>query len=146
MFIHLAIHHPKPEHVDDMLASMHRVNQAAAGAPGLIEIGAWRDQGSDRLVGLARWESEEAFQAAAPRIFDPSRTTRLTSGASSRSRASDLPSRRPVTAPAAGIPGQLVIEDVKRHLGGELADEDRADQALDEEVKSLGFLTRPPVP
>lgn len=69
MFIHLAIHHPKPEHVDDVLASMHRVDRAAAGAPGLIAIGAWRDQGSDRLVGLARWESEEAFQAAAPRIF-----------------------------------------------------------------------------
>jgi hypothetical protein len=69
MFIHLTIHHPKSEHVDDMLASMHRVDQAASGAPGLIAIGAWRDQGSDRLVGLAQWESEEAFQAAAPRIF-----------------------------------------------------------------------------
>ena len=32
MFIHLAIH-PKPEHVDDLLASMHRVDQAAQGAP-----------------------------------------------------------------------------------------------------------------
>jgi hypothetical protein len=69
MFVHLAIHHPKPEHMDDLLASMHRVDKAAAGAPGLIQIGAWRDQGSDRLVGLALWESEDAFQAAAPRIF-----------------------------------------------------------------------------
>jgi heme-degrading monooxygenase HmoA len=69
MFVHLAIHHPKPEHTDDLLASMHRVDQAAEGAPGLIQIGAWRDQGSGRLVGLALWESAEAFEASAERIF-----------------------------------------------------------------------------
>lgn len=33
MFVHLAIHHPKPEYVDDVLASMHRVDKAAEGAP-----------------------------------------------------------------------------------------------------------------
>ena len=70
MFVHLAIHHPKPEYVADVLASMHRVDKAAQGAPGLIAIGAWRDQNSGRLVGLAQWESEQAFQAAAPRIFE----------------------------------------------------------------------------
>ena len=69
MFIHLAIHHPKPEHTDDLLASMLRVDQAAQGAPGLIQIGAWRDQRSDRLVGLALWESAEAFHASVERIF-----------------------------------------------------------------------------
>jgi heme-degrading monooxygenase HmoA len=69
MFVHLAVHHPKPEHADDLLASMHRVDQAAQGAPGLIQIGAWRDQRSDRLVGLALWESAEAFEASAERIF-----------------------------------------------------------------------------
>jgi heme-degrading monooxygenase HmoA len=69
MFIHLAIHHPKPEHADDLLASMHRVDKAAQGAPGLIQIGAWRDEGSDRLVGLAIWESAEAFHASVERIF-----------------------------------------------------------------------------
>jgi heme-degrading monooxygenase HmoA len=69
MFVHLAVHHPKPEHADDLLASMRRVDQAAQGAPGLIQIGAWRDQRSDRLVGLALWESAEAFHASAERIF-----------------------------------------------------------------------------
>jgi heme-degrading monooxygenase HmoA len=69
MFVHLAIHHPKPEHADELLASMHRVEVAAQGAPGLIQIGAWRDQRSDRLVGLAVWESAEAFQASAGQIF-----------------------------------------------------------------------------
>lgn len=69
MFVHLAIHHPKPEHAAELLASMRRVDEAAKGAPGLIQMGAWRDQHSDRLVGLALWESAEAFQASADRIF-----------------------------------------------------------------------------
>jgi heme-degrading monooxygenase HmoA len=70
MFVHLAIHHPKPAYSDDLLASMHRVGAAAQGTPGLIQIGAWRDQRSDRLIGLALWESQEAFQASADRIFE----------------------------------------------------------------------------
>ena len=33
MFVHLAIHYPRPEYVDDVLASMHRVDKAAEGTP-----------------------------------------------------------------------------------------------------------------
>jgi heme-degrading monooxygenase HmoA len=69
MFVHLAIHYPRPEYVEAVLASMHRVDKAAEGTPGLIRMGAWRDENSDRLVGLAMWESQEAFQASAERIF-----------------------------------------------------------------------------
>ncbi len=69
MFAHLSIHYPKPEHVDDVLASMQRVAEAAQGAPGLISIGPWRDARSGRVVGLALWESPEAFEAAMPGIF-----------------------------------------------------------------------------
>jgi heme-degrading monooxygenase HmoA len=69
VFVHLAVHHPKPEYVDELLASMHRVGAAAQGAPGLIEIGAWRDSDGDRLLGLARWESAAAYEASAGRIF-----------------------------------------------------------------------------
>jgi heme-degrading monooxygenase HmoA len=69
MFIHLAVHHPKPEYADDLLVSMRRVEKAAEGAPGLIQIGAWRDQSSGRIVGLAVWESQGAFEASAQRIF-----------------------------------------------------------------------------
>jgi uncharacterized protein YndB with AHSA1/START domain/quinol monooxygenase YgiN len=68
-FIHLALHHPRPEHADELLASMRRVDEAAQGAPGLIQIGAWRDEKRGVLVGLALWESAEAFQASAGRIF-----------------------------------------------------------------------------
>ena len=69
MFIHLAVHTPAPGHAADLLASMQRVDQTAQGAPGLIQIGAWRDERSGRLIGLALWESAEAFEAAHERIF-----------------------------------------------------------------------------
>jgi len=69
MFTHIAIHSPKPEHRDDVLASMHRVDAAAQGAEGLIQIGPWQEIEGGRLVGLAIWESREHFVAAAPAIF-----------------------------------------------------------------------------
>ena len=69
MFVRLAIHYPKPEYAANLLASMHRVDKAAQGAPGLVQIGAWRDERTGRLVGLAMWESAEAFRASAERIF-----------------------------------------------------------------------------
>jgi heme-degrading monooxygenase HmoA len=69
MFVHLVIHYPKPEHADDLLNSMRRVDAAAQGAPGLVRIGPWRDERGGRLVGLALWDSAEAYQASAERIF-----------------------------------------------------------------------------
>jgi heme-degrading monooxygenase HmoA len=69
MFIHLAVHYPKPEYAGELLASMRRVDKAAQGSPGLVQIAAWRDELSGRLVGLAMWESAEAYQASAERIF-----------------------------------------------------------------------------
>jgi heme-degrading monooxygenase HmoA len=69
MFVHLAVHYPKPECAADLLASMGRVDEAAQGSPGLVQIGAWQDQRSGRLVGIAMWESQDAFAASAERIF-----------------------------------------------------------------------------
>ena len=69
MFTHIAIHTPKPEHRDDVIASMHRVGAASNGAEGLLQMGPWQVVDGGRLVGLAIWESREAFLAAAPGIF-----------------------------------------------------------------------------
>jgi heme-degrading monooxygenase HmoA len=69
MFTHLAIHRPKPEYQDDLLASMNRVGTAAAGAPGLIRIDAWKELGGERLVGISTWESKDSFEAVAAKIF-----------------------------------------------------------------------------
>ena len=68
-FIHLAVHHPRAEHAADLLASMRRVDAAAEGAPGLVQIDAWRDERTGRLIGLALWESPEAWAASVERIF-----------------------------------------------------------------------------
>jgi len=69
MFTHIAIHTPKPEYRDDVIASMQRLGAAGDGAKGLLQMGPWQEIDGGRLVGLSIWESREAFLAAAPDIF-----------------------------------------------------------------------------
>jgi quinol monooxygenase YgiN len=69
MFHTIAIHDVLPDHVEAMLAFMHRVADGVAGAPGLIDFAPYRDLQTGKLVGLARWESAEAFQQAMPQIM-----------------------------------------------------------------------------
>lgn len=69
MFLHLVIHHPKPEYAAEVLASMQRAAAAAVGVSGVIEMGPWRADGDDRLMGFARWESAEAYAAGRDQIF-----------------------------------------------------------------------------
>jgi heme-degrading monooxygenase HmoA len=64
MFHHLSIHHPKPGKRDALIGSMHRFGAALAGAPGLISVRTLYDADEDVLVGLAVWESEDAFRAS----------------------------------------------------------------------------------
>jgi heme-degrading monooxygenase HmoA len=64
MFQHLSIHHPKPGRRDELIASMHRFGNALTGAPGLISVHTLYDAEEDVLVGLAIWESEEAFRTS----------------------------------------------------------------------------------
>ncbi len=67
-YLSLAIHYPKPEHVDDLLAAMHQLNDALQGTPGLLQIGAWREESSGSIVAISIWESQERFQAALGQI------------------------------------------------------------------------------
>ena len=62
----MSIHHPRPEHREALLASMHRYGAAIAGQEGLVSIHTLADERSDRLVGLAIFDSEEAFERLAP--------------------------------------------------------------------------------
>jgi quinol monooxygenase YgiN len=68
MFVAIAIHHARPAHAEDFVAYMLRVRAAVGDPPGLIDFHGYRDTQTARLVGLSRWESEAAFQAALPRI------------------------------------------------------------------------------
>jgi quinol monooxygenase YgiN len=69
MFQAIAIHHARPEHVEEFLAFMARVRAAVGEPPGLIEFRSWRDTQSSRLIGHSRWESEQAFRDALPVIL-----------------------------------------------------------------------------
>jgi hypothetical protein len=77
VFQAVAIHHPRPEHVEDFAAFMGRVVEAVGDPPGLIEFRSWREAEGTRLVGLSRWESREAFTEALPLILSLSGERRL---------------------------------------------------------------------
>jgi quinol monooxygenase YgiN len=64
----IAIHHPHPDHLDDFVAHMHRVVDATSGAEGLLAFDCVRSEGTGALLGVSKWESREAFEAALPRI------------------------------------------------------------------------------
>jgi heme-degrading monooxygenase HmoA len=65
-YIFMAVHYPEPGTRDHVYASMSAMAESVAGTPGLIEIGPWLDQDGDRVIGLSRWESRAAFDAAMP--------------------------------------------------------------------------------
>jgi len=69
MFIHVAIHLPKPDKAALVIDSMHRFGAAIKKQSGLQEVYTLRDQKSDRLVGLALWNSKEDFLAARPAMM-----------------------------------------------------------------------------
>jgi heme-degrading monooxygenase HmoA len=62
MIVHLAIHTPKPEGVEPLIGSMHLFAAAGRKQPGLQEVHTMRDAESGKLLGLAIWESKEAFE------------------------------------------------------------------------------------
>jgi quinol monooxygenase YgiN len=70
MFQAIAFHHPRPEHVEAFVAFMHRVIEHVGPAPGLIDFHGFRDTNGERLMGVSRWESEQAFHAALPTIME----------------------------------------------------------------------------
>lgn len=61
MYCHLSIHHPAPGARDALVASMHRYGAAIEDAPGLVSVHTLEDAADGVLVGLALWESEDAF-------------------------------------------------------------------------------------
>lgn len=71
-YIFMAVHYPEAGNGTEVLANMARMAEAAAGTPGLLEIGPWLEHDGDRVVGLSRWESREAFDAAMPGSGVPS--------------------------------------------------------------------------
>jgi len=57
-FVFIAIHHPKPEHRDDVFQSMTRVGDLLRGSPGLVQVGPWKEEEGNRLIGLSIWRQD----------------------------------------------------------------------------------------
>lgn len=74
-YIFMAVHYPAEGKLDEVHASMRRMAASAAGTPGLLEIGPWLDRDRTRVVGVSRWESRAAFEAAMPGSGIPNATT-----------------------------------------------------------------------
>ena len=65
-YIFMAVHYPEPGRHDDLFKRMSAMGESVAGTPGLIDIGPWVEHQGERVVGVSRWESREAFEAAMP--------------------------------------------------------------------------------
>jgi heme-degrading monooxygenase HmoA len=65
-YMFMAVHYPAPCRLDEVHASMKEMAASMTGTPGLLEIGPWLDRVQSRVVGISRWESRAAFEAAMP--------------------------------------------------------------------------------
>jgi heme-degrading monooxygenase HmoA len=69
VLVHLSVHRPKPGREQELIDSMHRFGRGDGGPfPGLLEGLTLRDRQTGTLVGLAIWESEQAFRAGVARM------------------------------------------------------------------------------
>jgi len=66
MYIFMAVHYPTEGHAEEVRASMARMAASMTGTPGLLEIAPWVECDESRVVGISRWESKDAFDAAMP--------------------------------------------------------------------------------
>ena len=73
-YIFMAVHYPESGTRDQVYARMSGMAESMGGTPGLLEIGPWLDTTGDRVIGLCRWESREAFEKAMPGSGVPSST------------------------------------------------------------------------
>ena len=58
-YLTIRVLYPKSGHADDILSAVKKVSEAAREFDGLVEIGAWLDKESDRIVNISLWESRE---------------------------------------------------------------------------------------
>ena len=71
-YIFMAAHYPVEGRAGEVRESMTRMAAVMAGTPGLLEIGPWAESDGSRVVGISRWESKAAFDAAMPGSGVPS--------------------------------------------------------------------------
>ena len=63
MFVSISIHRPRAGRGEALIDSMRRYGVAGEGQPGFISAHTLRDDEEGVLLGLAMWESREAWEA-----------------------------------------------------------------------------------
>jgi uncharacterized protein len=71
-YVFMAVHYPAEGYLEERHASMTRMAVSLAGTAGLLEIGPWVDRAGSRVIGISRWASKAAFEAAMPGSGVPS--------------------------------------------------------------------------
>ena len=69
MFVNISVHRIRPGKEALMIDSMRRFGEAAQKAGGIQRIHTLKDERSGALVGLAIWDSREAYEAAGPALM-----------------------------------------------------------------------------
>lgn len=64
----LAIHHPKADHVDDLLGAMTEFGPRLEAVDGVERVEAWRELDGTRVFAMSVWRDGEAIQAALPQM------------------------------------------------------------------------------
>ena len=59
----VALHFPRPEHWDEMIARVHRAAEVMAATPGCLAVDCWVSDDGQAVVTTAQWESKQALMA-----------------------------------------------------------------------------------
>jgi heme-degrading monooxygenase HmoA len=73
-YVFMAFHYPELGRRADLYRRMADMAESIHGAPVLIDIGPWVEHDGERVAGVSRWQSREAFEAAMPGSGVPSDT------------------------------------------------------------------------
>jgi quinol monooxygenase YgiN len=68
MFLFYAVHYPQPEKEELLIEAMREFGEVIRRQPGLFFVDTFRDPENGKLIALALWESQEAFQASWPAL------------------------------------------------------------------------------
>ncbi|HLZ48666.1 MAG TPA: antibiotic biosynthesis monooxygenase [Candidatus Limnocylindria bacterium] len=64
-FVFMVFHYPAAEHRDELIRSMREMATHMSRHAGFIDAGPWSDERHpERIIGLSRWSSRDAFLAS----------------------------------------------------------------------------------
>ena len=68
MIMHMSIHHPDPEQVDEMVEAMRRFEHQMRPQPGVLSVHTLKDAHTGALISLTVYSGKETWLAAQPAL------------------------------------------------------------------------------